>query len=225
MNFAEIEKQKTSSEFWLWKNIEKFVANHYICLLDKLLCIQDSESQVPQDRYRNFDSEFIKHFSLLSRSAIRQGKHKYPFIGVKFSSDSKNRFSRCTEDIDIYFHIVYNPVSPASCDNENCSVCVSSLEEDYLRCITDLLINMFSFTKKIAKTNGYKSEHSNLFQELYCKDDWTYNMRVLNNGEPFVSDINARDDETLEIYLRIPVRVVSKTSNCNCDDTDLGCNC
>ena len=229
MNFDTVPGTKFSSNYWIWKNIEKFVANHYICLLDSLLCIVDDNSIDPLLRYDNFVTNFSKHFGLLSKSGIWNGKNNYPYIGVSFGSGNRNRFYNCTEIVDVYFHIFLNPKTPKSCDTPNCSKCIIQNEEEWFNCVIDQLIGMFSFNYKDTLDNGYTLTGTDLFSHLYCAEDrfgskWTYNMKVNVAGEPFVSEIVPRDDEILEAYIQLPIKVVSKTKTCDCDDVS-PCNC
>jgi hypothetical protein len=229
MNFDTVTKTKFSSNYWVWKNIEKFVANHYICLLDNLLCITDDTKTDPLLRYKEFTVNFSRHFGLISKSGIWNGKNSYPYIGVSFGSGNRNRFYNCSEVVDVYFHIFLNPKTPKSCDTPNCSSCIIKNEEEWFNCVIDQLIDMFGFNYKTTLDNGYIATSGDLFEHLYCKKDrfdvnWEYNMKVRPIGEPFVSEIVPRDDEILEAYVQIPLKIISKSKTCDCDDPT-PCNC
>ena len=224
MNFDTVPKTQFSSNYWIWKNIEKFVANHYLCLLDNLMCVVDENSTNPLTRYDEFVSNFSMHFGLISKSSIWNGKNKYPYIGVSFGSGNRNRFYNCNEVVDIYFHIFLNPKTPKSCETPNCSKCIVRNEEEWFNCVIDQLIDMFKFNYKTTLANGYIATDTNLFEHLYCKNNWEYNMKAIPIGEPFVSEIVPRDDEILEAYIQLPLKIISKSKTCNCDDV-IPCNC
>ena len=215
MNF-ETRKTQLSSEFWVWKNIQEFVNKHNICLLDHLLCIEDESALEPIERYHNFTLNFQKHFTLNSRSAIRHGKHSYPFVGVYFGRGKKGMAYSCSDVVEVYFRIVLSS-SPQDCE-AGCGKCNDMLEEQWFDCVVDSILEMFRFTKQIPHDGGKRLEESNLFEYNYGKDGWLWNMVAYLEDDPWVSEINPREDENLELFIRVPIKIISKSisvDNCS----------
>lgn len=221
-----IRNERYNAQTFVLKNIFKYINRYNTCLLDHILCVEDDTKTNHQERYKDFAINFPKHIADETFSSVTFGKNEYPFLGVSVGDYKANRFFKCSNELDIYFHFVFsNNTTPNSC----CSVCDGKIGRKYVECIQNAIVEMFKFNIKITNGGEEMIETTNLFDYLNCKTDeisndvWNYNVRAVVSDDISVSETVGREDQLNEFIIKVPLVIRSLSKTCDCSDEQISC--
>lgn len=111
--------QTYSIDYKLWITIRRLFYTHGQVFLDLILFIDDpTEFEDYHKRYKNFDEEFEKHFSLSAFWNSQVGSD-YPLVLIDFQEVNG---SWCDPEYLLYMNYAYATISPADCRDNSVDI-------------------------------------------------------------------------------------------------------
>lgn len=207
--------KKRYNNYDIFSNIIIFFRLYHTCLLDYLFCIKNENTEVVEDRYENINELYYKKVQLLSDSQL-DNEGVYPFVGIGFSDQT---IEGCNALVEVYFTIFRNS-KQADC-SLNCSVCNSTLSEDWFSCVSNSIISAFDFSLPQNTTSGEKSKYYNLFSFMRDREytigattlKWEKNFTARVYGDIFIGEIETNGEGIQFQTLRIPLKISSYSKN------------